>query len=212
MGCDLNRKTISFYKHIVYASGEKMQRSAELFVGGGWSGVAPESPLIWGGWKEGLPFHFQETYWGGRTKNMLPRIAHVLRIVASIEYIQYRTRKTLGIVTRHPILVTYQIMLFLFEVSSAHSFLLHTLDTWRVTGRNAVDFKHEFANSESFGIYLKSTALRPQISILEPYSLPSHTPERKSCHSIYQTGQPTPSTFLATTSTLAMFVRQLLGL
>lgn len=100
---------------------EKMIPSAERFARGDWSGFAPVSPLLPGKLKEGMSCHWQATSRGNTTKYMLLPLALVLHIVASIVYLQYCARKTLDIVTKHPLLVAYQITIFYFEFMSALS-------------------------------------------------------------------------------------------
>lgn len=69
------------------------------------------------------------------------RCFHILHVAASLVYLLYRGRATVGVITKFPALVAYQIAFLVCENVSALSLVVHTMETWSVYRRNSIDFK-----------------------------------------------------------------------
>lgn len=112
------------------------------YAGGGHGGAPPIRLEDKQPWRLGDPCHWMEKSRFMRTKTKAVRIAVVIQIITSILYMQFRARKTIGLYesSRHPAVLTYQIIFFVCEVFTVFSLFFRLVEIWNVSFRNCVDF------------------------------------------------------------------------
>lgn len=121
--------------------GNRELLKAQLYAGGGHGGARPRSPMLPGEWRPGMPCHWTEDTKGNYFKHFLHRILACLHFAAGITYVQFRARATIGVFTKHPGLVAYQVVFLVLEFCSVFEVLFKIPETWRASRRNSVDFK-----------------------------------------------------------------------
>lgn len=113
----------------------------QLYAGGGHGGAKPVRPKLPGEWRIGMPCHWQEQTAFTQRKHFVVRVLMLLNLAAAVAYMQYRIRFTVGVFTKHPALIAYQILFVCLEVISSIDLVFRVVETWNVTTRNSVDLQ-----------------------------------------------------------------------
>lgn len=113
----------------------------QLTAGGGAGGNKPIQPRTQDDWVPGMPCHWTEQSAFTYRKNIFVRAAAAINLCAGVTYVVYRSVYTIGRITVHWALISYQIFFLVLEVVSVLSIGFRLIELWNVIGRNSVDFK-----------------------------------------------------------------------
>lgn len=93
-------------------------------------------------WRLGKPCHWIEQSRFLFRKSLAMRFFSFAQLIAGLIYLQYRARSTIGKFdsSRHPAVLTYQILFFVLECISLGAVLFRLYETWNITYRNCIDF------------------------------------------------------------------------
>ncbi|KAI0567312.1 CesA-like Cellulose synthase (UDP-forming) family GT2 [Gracilaria domingensis] len=107
------------------------------------SGLKPVRPQLKSEWKPGMAAHWMEQTRRSKWVSIFRRVSYLLQFIATVAYLQYRARRTIGIFDRSQLApyLTYQIFFFIMECVCAIPILIQLLQVWNVCRRNCIDFK-----------------------------------------------------------------------
>lgn len=119
-------------------------RERNMFAGGGYRGArARKAPILEGEWVPGCdPCHWTEVPKSTRLKHYFLRLLTFLQFAGGVTYMQYRFRETIGVITRNPYLIAYQIYFACLEVFGVVRVIFQFGESWLMIKRNSISFRN----------------------------------------------------------------------